>query len=115
MRRSSGSSGSRSSIARCTATAASTAAVTLWNSTIAPVALEVDEPPAMPLQDRLDQLLAQLPEAGEGAGLVLLHQARIADHVRRQDRGEAALDARRGRHGFGYRHLGGEQVAALGH
>ena len=48
-------------------------------------------------------------------GLVLLDQARVADDVGGQDRRKATLGARGGGSGLGRRHLGGEQVAALGH
>jgi hypothetical protein len=56
------------------------------------VALEVDDPPAVPHQDRLDHLLLQRPEPRHRAGLVPLDEPAVAGHVRRHDGGEPALD-----------------------
>ena len=60
------------------------------------VAHELDNAAAVLRDERLDELLAVSLEAVERALLVALHEARVADHVRRQDRGEPAVDARSG-------------------
>ena len=57
------------------------------------VAHELDDAAAVLGDERLDELLAVGLEALEGALLVALHEARVADHVRRQDGGEPAVDA----------------------
>jgi hypothetical protein len=57
------------------------------------VAGGLDEAAAVLMQDRIDQLAAMRPLAGNGRGLVGLHVARIADHVDRQDGGEPACHA----------------------
>ena len=62
------------------------------------VAHQLDDTPAMLGDERLDELLTVGFQAVEGALLVALHQARVADHVRREDGGEPAVDPRR-RHG----------------
>ena len=56
------------------------------------VAHELDETAPVLGQERVDELAAMGLEAREGAALVALHQARVADHVRRQDSGEPPLD-----------------------
>ena len=66
------------------------------------VAHQLDDAPAVLGDERLDELLAVGLEAVEGALLVALHQARVADHVRRQDGGEPAVDAGSG-HGAALR------------
>ena len=60
------------------------------------VAHELDDAAAVLGDERLEQLLAVGLEAVEGTLLVALHQARVADHVRRENGGEPALDARSG-------------------
>ena len=63
------------------------------------VAHELDETAPVLGQERVDELAAVGLEAREGGALVGLHQARVADHVRRQDGGEPPLDpCRRHRH-----------------
>ena len=57
------------------------------------VASQLDDPAAVLGQERLDQLLAESLEAPERAGLVALHQPRVADHVRDEDSGEPAVGA----------------------
>src|SRR3712207_2686587 len=66
------------------------------------VAHEFDDPPRVAGEDGLDDLSAQYLEALEGAGLVALDQARVADHVRREDGGEPAIDTGSG-HGTALR------------
>ena len=80
-----------------------------------PVAHQLDDPALVLGQQRVDRLLAQALDRGQRAGLVLLDQARVADDVGRQDRRQPALDARGGCGALRRRHLGREQVAALGH
>jgi hypothetical protein len=60
------------------------------------VAHQLDDTPAMLDDERLDQFLAVSLEAVEGALLVAPYQARVADHIRRQDGGEPTVDARSG-------------------
>jgi hypothetical protein len=60
------------------------------------IARELDETAAVLGQERLDELLAVRLEPPERAGFVPLHQARVADHVRGEDRGEPAVDTVRG-------------------
>ena len=57
------------------------------------VAHEVDDAAVVLGDKRLDELPAVRLEARERAGLVRLNQPRVADHVRRQDGGEATLRA----------------------
>ena len=63
------------------------------------VAHQLDDTPAMLGDERLDELLAVGLQAIEGALLVALHQARVADHVRREDGGEPAVDTGSGHDG----------------
>jgi len=42
---------------------------------------------------RLQHLLASGLQGGQRAGLVLLHEAAVADHIGRENGGEPALDA----------------------
>ena len=58
------------------------------------IADDLHEPPMMRAQQRLHDLVAQPLQPGDGAGFVQLHQARVADHIGRQNRGKAALDLR---------------------
>jgi len=58
------------------------------------VALEIDEAAAVPGQERLDHLQAQPLQPAEGAGLVALHEPAVADHVRRHDGRQPALQPR---------------------
>jgi hypothetical protein len=62
------------------------------------VAHELDDAAPVLGDERPDELLAVGLEALEGPALVPLHQARVADHVGRQNGGEPTLDPRR-RHG----------------
>ena len=78
---------------RWIATAQATASTALGNSHEDAVAHELDDAPAVLGDERLDELLAVRLEAVERAVLVALHQAGVADHVRRQDGGEPAVDA----------------------
>src|SRR4051794_25829940 len=64
------------------------------------IAHELDNPAVVLGQEWLEELLAVRLEAGERAGLVMAHEPRVADHVRRQDGGEPPIDARSG-HGCG--------------
>ena len=57
------------------------------------VALEVDDPAAVPVQDRPDHLLPQAFQPSEGARLVALHQAAVAGHIGRHDRRQPPLEA----------------------
>ena len=57
------------------------------------VAHQLDDAPAVLGDERLDELLAVGLEAVEGAPLVALHQARVADHICRENSGEPAVDA----------------------
>jgi hypothetical protein len=58
------------------------------------VAHELDYAPLILGDERVDELLAVPLEALERALLVALHQARVTNHVRRQDGGEPSLDPR---------------------
>ena len=59
-----------------------------------PVAHELDQTASVLGQKGLDHLLATRLEPLQGAGLVVLHERGVADHVRRQDRRQAALSPR---------------------
>ena len=59
------------------------------------VADDLHQPPVMGGDQRLDHLAAQLLQRGDGAGLVLLDQPRVADHICGHDRRQPALDLRR--------------------
>ena len=70
------------------------------------IALEIDEATAIPFEDRFDQVLAQLLQALEGTGLVMLHKPDGLDNVQHHHRfGEAReVDLKvcpRSRHGLG--------------
>jgi hypothetical protein len=54
------------------------------------VAHRLEHAPAVRGQERLDHLRAHRPQARERAGLVGADQPRVADHIGREDRGEAA-------------------------
>ena len=58
-----------------------------------PVAQELDDAAALLGDERLDELLAVCPKSIERALLVPLHEARVANHVRREHGGEPAIDA----------------------
>ena len=45
------------------------------------VAGQLDQPPAVPRQHRLEALAAVLPQARQRAALVPPHQAGVADHI----------------------------------
>jgi hypothetical protein len=66
------------------------------------VAHELDDAAAVLEHARLNEFLAVGFEALEGALLVALYEARVADHVCRQDGGEPTVDAGSG-HGAGLR------------
>jgi hypothetical protein len=55
------------------------------------VAHELDDPPVVVGEHRVDQGRAQRPEGRDGAFFVGADQPRIADHVGCQDRGETAF------------------------
>ncbi len=55
------------------------------------IAHQLDDAPAVALDHGPQDLLAQVPDAAQCAGLVLPHQAGISDHIGGQDRGESAL------------------------
>ena len=55
---------------------------------------QLDHAPAVCRDLGVDQVFAVQFERGQGARLVGLHEAAIADHVRGQDRGEPAFQAR---------------------
>ena len=76
------------------------------------VAHELHDTATVLSDERLDELLAVNLEALERAGLVALHQARVADHVGRQDSGEPALRTGSS-HGRTLRDRLGEQPAIL--
>jgi len=90
IRRSSGSSGSRSIIPRWVSTAQRTASITLENSAKKPFAGVLDGPASVLGDLRLDQL----PEMGLQALvrplLIRPHQARVARQIGGEDCGEAA-------------------------
>jgi hypothetical protein len=90
MRRSSGNSGSRSSIPRCISTAHRTASTTLWNSARNPSPVFFTIPAAVLGDLGVDQLPEVRGEALVSALFVTTHQARIPRHVGGKDRGEAA-------------------------
>jgi hypothetical protein len=93
MRCSSGTSAWRSATARWTAIAQATASTTLPNSQKRAVAHELDDA-AFVLRDQgLDKSLSEFLEALERGRFVALDQARIADHVGRENGGETAVDA----------------------
>ena len=79
------------------------------------VAHQLDDAALVLGQQRVDRLLAQRLDRGQRAGLVLLDQARVADHVGGQDRGQPALGARRRCRGLRRHHLGRQQVAVPRH
>ena len=92
-RSASGTARSRSAMPFWIATAQATAWTALAELAQGAVAHELDDAPAVLGDERLDELPAVGLEAAEGALLVALHQARIADHVRGEDGGEPAVDA----------------------
>jgi hypothetical protein len=57
------------------------------------VAHQFDHSPGMPGDRRIDDVAAQRLQPAERAGLIEAHQARIADHIGRQNGREPALDA----------------------
>ena len=79
------------------------------------VAHQLDDAALVLGQQRVDRGLAQRLDRGQRASLVGLDQARVADDVGGQDRHQPALGTGCCRSGLHGRHLGGEQVAALGH
>ena len=81
-------------IARWISTAASTASTTLPNSTMAPSPLRSTKRPPCRARSGSITLLAQPLQPGEGAGLVALHEPAVADHVRRHDGRQPALQPR---------------------
>ena len=76
------------------ATAASTASTGLGNSTRNPSPVVLNTRPPCPATEWLDHLGPKAFDAGQGSSLVLTHQAREPDNVRRQDRRQASLDFR---------------------
>jgi len=52
-----------------------------------PIAHQLDQAAVMLGDRRFQQLLAMRLEGGQGARLVSLHEAAVADHIRGQDRG----------------------------
>ena len=57
------------------------------------VAVHLEDAALVPGDDRFDHGAAPALERGQRAGLVLLHEPGIADHVRGDDRGDATLSA----------------------
>jgi hypothetical protein len=66
------------------------------------VAHQFGDTAAMLRDQRLDELSSEVFEAAQRAVLIRLHQACVADHVRRQDGGEPPVDSGTG-HGSGLR------------
>ena len=58
------------------------------------VAEQLDQPATMRRQQNRDHPVPQRRESSERAGLILLDERRVADHVGRQDRSQAPLGAR---------------------
>ena len=58
------------------------------------IAHQLDDPAAVLGDQRVDELPPMRLQALERAGLVALHERRVADHVRRQDGGQPPLDPR---------------------
>jgi hypothetical protein len=57
------------------------------------IAGHLEDAPLVAGDQRLQHLLASGLQGGQRAGLVLLHEAAVADHIGRQNGGKPALDA----------------------
>ena len=72
-------------------TAASRASFTLGKAARKPSPVVLKVAPRMAIDRRADDLLERRPQIVVGGGLVLGHQAAVADDVAGQDRGQLAL------------------------
>ena len=97
MRSASGTAASRSAMPRWIATAQVTAWTALGNSQRMPSPISLTTRPPCSATSGSTSSLRWALRRVEGALLVALHEARVADHVRRQDGGEPALRTGHGR------------------